>query len=384
VLNAATQTSPAIARLGGRIYVLYAPLGLFQHAYSTSTWSCPKPDDTPCGTWGGWDNHPYMDAFQGLDALTIPGPSGTQRLLVVGTDSSGTLIQTILTVSSGVEHWTTPTRVNGSLKATGEPSLAMYGPTAIYLVYRGTDGFVKFQARRSDGTWTSATSITTPDWSGISVPDYTSPAIAFASLRWQSGPVLYGAFAASDGRLDLWARDSSTGHWVKTDMMETRPGPVEGRPALQWVPFQSTSFVPGRLYLMFIRHNTSSPGEREINMMMSYVKKDSVSGTNKQYMGLLSPFDNVWLYGLGIDLLYTPGIDSNLRAAFTVGANYGGDNPDSPKKFQVWFRPNADGIYDYSYRNFNDWQTLQVGVCKYVVDPGDALPHSTQIQCPAH
>lgn len=149
------------------------------------------------------------------------------------------------------------------------------------------------------------------------------------------------------------------------------------------MPFESTSFAPERLYLVFIRHNTSSPDEREIDMMMSYVKKDAVSGT-KQYTGLLSPFDNVWLCGLGIDLLYTPGIDSNLHAAFTVGANYGGNNADSPKKFRVWFRPNADGIYDYQYRNLNDWQTLRVGVCKYVVYPGDGLPESSQIRCPAH
>jgi hypothetical protein len=247
-------------------------------------------------------------------------------------------------------------------------------------VYRGPDGALRFNQTTFTGAWGSDRPVISNLRFPLYIPDYTSPGIVWAALGGGMG--LYGAFAGSDGRLDLWYRDPFDGFWYKTDRMEGRPGPIESRPALQWVPNQTTSEIPGRLYLVYVDPHSGAPDERELRMRMSYVKVDPGTGEKTTLLGLDSAFDNTWLYGYGIDLLYDVGIDTNLRAAFTVGANYGGDNPDAPKEFQVWYRPVADGIFNYVYTNHNDWQVLRVGICRNVVDPAGVIPDADEIQCP--
>ena len=46
---------------------------------------------------------------------------------------------------------------------------------------------------------------------------------------------------------------------------------------------------------------------------------------------------------------------------------------------EVWFRPKADGIEDYTYRNYDDWEVLRIGLCKEVVNPGGLV--SGPIKC---
>ena len=52
-----------------------------------------------------------------------------------------------------------------------------------------------------------------------------------------------------------------------------------------------------------------------------------------------------------------------------------GDRP-----FRIMFRPKADGINDFGYRNYNDWDILRVNVCKQVVNPKGTV--SNPIKCP--
>jgi hypothetical protein len=387
----ATQAAPSIARLRGRMYVFSTPLGILRYAWSTSRWSCARPELTSCGSFAGWGDGPlYTNAFRGVDVARIHyGPSaGLDRLLVVAVDDDGLLWETRLWLSSsGVESWTTPTPVPGATASSGIPALTARGGIA-YLVYRGPDGALRYNNTSASGGWSGDRAVLDQDGTPIVVPAFTAPAISWATLDHAPGvATLYGAFARSDGKLRLWARDAASGRWTRTDLVrETYSsssgiGPVEGRPAMQWVPFQAGAEAPGQLYIVYPLHDTEQPNERELRMAMSYTTINA-DGTKDQYVGLNSPFDNVWLYGMGIDLLYDRGVDSNLRAAFTVGADYGEDNPDAPKKFQVWFRPVADGITNYRYTNHDDWQVLRHGICTNMVDPGKVIPDDEQIRCP--
>lgn len=148
---------------------------------------------------------------------------------------------------------------------------------------------------------------------------------------------------------------------------------------MAWVPSQANAGFPGRFYLMFINHDVSSSEDknRMVKMMMSYVKVTKTGAGEIQKVekvGLLSPFDNTWLYGFGIDLLFEPGIDSNLRAVFARAS----DNAEVSKT--LWFRPKADGINDFTYINYNDWEVLRIGLCRYVVNPGGLV--ANPIKCP--
>ena len=44
------------------------------------------------------------------------------------------------------------------------------------------------------------------------------------------------------------------------------------------------------------------------------------------------------------------------------------------------FRPKADGINDLLYVNYNDWETIRLGLCRNVVNPGGLI--TNPIQCP--
>ena len=90
-------------------------------------------------------------------------------------------------------------------------------------------------------------------------------------------------------------------------------------------------------------------------------------------MSVASQYDNGWAYGYGIDLMYEPGIDDNLRAAWTHTA------AAKPEKAQrVRFDPKADGINDYMYGGGDDWRTLRSGICGRLVGE-----QSAPVTCPA-
>jgi hypothetical protein len=87
---------------------------------------------------------------------------------------------------------------------------------------------------------------------------------------------------------------------------------------------------------------------------------NSSSGiTKQQRVGLDVYFDNVWRSAGGLDLLFEPDADANLRALIS-----------HPGEGQLMFRPKADGINDIVYTNHNDWDVLAHNVCSGVVNPG--------------
>lgn len=386
--TAASTTAPAMARLGNRLYVFYSPLGAVFYRYSTDAGNCPQADMNPCATWSN-QRSAYMDAQGGIDVIKLANNS----LLVVTIDQAGNISERRLTVDgAGVEHWSdlkiipgqgTPTTLTGTAK--GEPSLAEMAYCKVMLAYRGADGYVRYNYLSCEDNfreWRKEEIAQQPDGSPITMAEYASPGIGRAFLSSPGEPWLLGAFAGTDGRLDLYRYDDTTGRWAKTDLLEGRPGPIEGRPAMAWQQTGGEFDFGGKFYLMYIRHDTSTTDfrgmKREVRMLTSYVKVEKLADGNLNRtlkVGLEGPFDNVWLFAFGIDLLYEPGIDTNLRATLSIAI----DKPE------VWagiqFRPKADGISDMTMVDNNDWEILRLGLCKNVVNPGGTI--SNPINCPS-
>lgn len=376
--TSATQGSPALVRAFGRLYSFSAPLGAVKYAYSTSAFNCTLPDASLCGTWTSPSTILDMSAFRGIDAVRVW--TGTQELLLlVGVSNTGVIQYQMMSIVNGVEYWSGVGTIAGS--AAGEPALAVSNdPKLAYLSYRGTDGVIHWNTFTSVGGWTGDRVAQDAARAPIRAGTTADPGLSRAILPSVSpGYQMYGAFPSTDDRLDLYRLNLSTSLWEKTALMPSRPGPIERRPAMAWVPFPREVGSLGRLYLMYVARNATQTDE-VVRMMMSNVKLTPTGPV--ETVGLDSEFDNVWFYGQGIDLWYDDGWDYNLRAAVTIGHDYGGSDATQPKRFQVWFRPNADGIYDYTFVNHDDWKVLRFGLCKYVVDPANTIPDASQIKCP--
>src|ERR1041385_1870229 len=72
-------------------------------------------------------------------------------------------------------------------------------------------------------------------------------------------------------------------------------------------------------------------------------------------------FDNAGSKAWGLDLMFEPGNDTNLRAGIVYKI---GDH-----KQRMSFMPLADGIVDSYYLGSNDWQAFGLTTCAAVANP---------------
>jgi Right handed beta helix region len=382
-----SRSTPSIARLGSRLYLFWVHDAMVRYAYSMSTWNCPVPSKSPCGSWSPARSAPFT-AAGGLGVERLSDSAG-QELLIVARLDAGRLAEARLSVTaSGDERWTPVRSVPGAAPATGAPSLSQIGnPCSTNVAYRGSDGQVRFRLRDCGGEWGAEQRAITSDGTPITMPAYASPAIGRAFLPWRPGVRTYGAFADADGYLRLYGLyvggeaaaldgglDYVAKRWEPMTFMEPWPGRIEGRPAMAWVPAGPQAPYPGRFYLMAIRHE--APDARSVDVAISYTKVSETSPgiTKEEKVGLNSLFDNTAYLAFGIDLLYEQGVDANLRSVTTVAI-------PKPKKLEtVEFRPKADGINDFPYTNYDDWAYLRIGLCRQVIDPGGLGPKA--VRCP--
>ncbi len=377
--TAASTVSPAMARLGNRLYVFYSVLGAVYTTYSTDAGNCPQADFSACATWS--DRVPvYMDAQGGIDVV-----KAGNTLVIVTIDNNGVLWESRLTLDgAGNEQWAGPVQIAGSA-AVSEPSLSDVANCKVLLAYRGADGNVRHNSLNcADGyaNWQGEQLSLDQDGNPIAMADYASPGIGRAMIEQPGFAETYGAFADANGLLDLYRYNDSTNRWDKSSLLDYRPGPIEGRPAIAWTLTGGEFDQQNKLYLMYIRHDTTPDRAyreqtREVRMLTSYVKVDKLADGQEVRtlkVGLEGSFDNVWLYAFGIDLYFEPGVDTNLRSVLSIAIN----KPD------VWagiqFRPKADGIADMTMTDNNDWEVLRIGLCKNVVNPGGLV--SNPIVCP--
>ncbi len=386
--TSASTVSPAMARLGDRLYVFFSTLGAVFYKYSTDAGNCPQADMTECATWSG-QNLAYMDAQGGIDAIKI----SNNELLVVTIDHNGNIWERrLLRDGEGNEIWTDLRQVPGLAAAptltsgqSSEPSLSEQAYCKFFLTYRGSDGNVRYNNLScADGflNWGAEQTALDQDRNPLPMAEYASPGVGRAFLSSPGDAWLLGAFADTSGRLNLYRYNDETGLWAKTDLLDGYAGPAEGRPALAWQWTGGEFNRTGKLYLMYIRHDASADSyrgmRRQVRMLTSYVDVDTAADgslTKTTKVGLEGPFDNVWLYAFGIDLLFEEGVDSNLRAVLSIAIN----------KPEVWagiqFRPKADGISDMTMVDNNDWEIMRLSLCREVVNPGGLV--SNPITCPA-
>ncbi|MGZ5449132.1 MAG: hypothetical protein ACXW5U_14060 [Thermoanaerobaculia bacterium] len=364
VPSGVTSVSPAIARYRGRTYVFWATAANIAYVWTSSSLDCPVPDITSCGGWNGAGTIPIAGA-QGLDA--VPIRFGTaERLMLVAVTASGRLAQTRLRIQPWGDSWTPVSEIDANEVVSGEPSLGAMSDCSITLAYKGESGVVTTRRMNcASWRWTAAQPALDANGARLLISQRASPSIARGYLPSQgTTPKLLGAFIGSDARLRLYAKDTATGRWqIMPDLEQTER--AKGRPAIAWLPSHDDD-DPGRLYLLY----SQATADEAYRWVRSYVKvtRDASGAVSKEgRVGLDGWFSNKWLLGPGLDALYEEGVDTNLRTAITTSA---------------WVRlfPKSDGIQDFTYRNYNDWQVHRVGLCRQVVNPGGM--GSDPIHCP--
>ena len=274
-----------MARLGNRLYIFYSVLGSVYYTYSTDAGNCPEPSKDACATWSD-PEIAYMDAQGGVDAVRVGGGADA-ALLVVTIDNGGNIWERRLSLnSSGNEQWTDNRQIAGAatpvegLSTGSAPALSDLGYCKIFLAYRGADGNVRHNKLScADGfvSWQGEQQSLDQDGNPIAMADFAAPGIGRAYLAAPGLPQLYGAFAGVNGYLDLYEYDEAANRWNRTDLLEGSAGPVEGRPALQWTSEQTEPDYPGKFYLMYVKHDSSTDKsyrerDREVRMLTSYVK----------------------------------------------------------------------------------------------------------------
>jgi hypothetical protein len=150
-----------------------------------------------------------------------------------------------------------------------------------------------------------------------------------------------------------------------------------GRPALAMEPVASGSPLPGRLRLMYIR-----PGADDKDIIYMMTLEAIGLGASARLKMTDEIHDNVWYYGNGVDLLFEPGVDTNLRAAVASALQ---SHPPAPHLINL--RPKADGVVFQVYRNWNDWEAMGIDTCRMLQGAGAQVncaewPYTEQSQPP--
>lgn len=364
--NAQTTGTPVLARLSNRLYIFYVRDGAVKYRYSTSTWNCAEPSDAACGSWGA-----EKDA--GITAIGVDVLKKDNQLLIVCTTWPGDIKEKRLTLVSNIENWSVAATIPG--KAAGEPSLAIMPGGVVYLAYKGTDLNIHYNKLVSGSWQPSETAMSNTNEPIRSTTLWAFPALTATYLPWRPGvKALYGLFPDRDGFLDIWHFDVATSRWQKTDVLEGRPGPIHGRPGTAWVPARTANQYPGKFYLLYSKQSSGGVFKGDTRFRMSYVALTrNADGTERrtEKVGIDSYFQNSWYHSYGNSLFYEPGVDGNLRALCVL--------PGDDQSFSVWFRPLADGIVNFTYRNHNDWDVLRLNLCQLVVNPGNLI--SNPILC---
>ncbi|MBM2620620.1 hypothetical protein JIG36_34480 [Actinoplanes sp. LDG1-06] len=360
VADLRSAQSPALVRHSGRLYAFVVSNGQVRYSTSASAWACPEPEPQGCrgATWSSSQGAGAPGRMVTVDAAEV-GSATRPVLLVVAGDDQRNLWQRRSVTVAGQEQWTPWTRLSGQALPGSGPTIVRDSTRTLVFAVAPDNRYVTWNAGSAGVTGLPAP-IFSSAGGALSRPagSMFRPGAVIATLNGQAG--LYALFAGADDKLDLWYRNLGTRRWEKTDLMESRPGPVAGAPAMAWVPPGRIS-EQGRLYIVYARGS-----DRVARMMMSHVRV--TGGVKRQRVGLDVHFDNKWRTASGVDLFYEKPFSINVAAAITYASSG-----------EVWLHPKADGINNNAYRNYDDWSVLRVGVCKDVVNPGGLV--SNPIRC---
>lgn len=375
--GAASSRSPALTRLAQRIYAFYIDSASQQvrYAFSDSAWDCAT-FNANCGSFqvGGIASDQTLGAVAGIDAATL-----RNRVVLSAITTDGRLWQRELSLVSNSESWTPWRQIPEAAVAAGEPALASDG-TWLLLIYRDSARNVRYRLRGADQDWPPSSLVL---WNGqpIKTSDLASPGLTVGSLQLRppGQPSTYGFYAAfpdAESYLDVWQFDISTGSWMKTNVLDPRMGPVEGRTALAYAPYLSCcnssggwsiANAGGAFYLYYITRD--GQGNKVAGMMMSHTPRTAQGTQGPQRIGLQSYYQNSWWYANGMDALADY---YQSRSLFVLATRADG---------QVWLRPRSDGELNYEYKNRNDWEHLGRSLCSILRSVGPLAPEPA-ITCP--
>lgn len=360
-----SDVAPALARLERRVMLLYvneADRSLGLEATASDLNNCP----TLFADCGGLTPHPVTEPWNtgilSVDAQTLSPVGGAPRVLVVFRTAQG-LFETTF---GGAFDWTPPKPIATSASAIAEISVTGKGDRA-WLAFRTVAGSTFTKARASDGSWSDDE----PVLDGLGAPIDTAPGAApgillftdMSGVEW-----LLGAFPVQpSGGLRLYQRKPAGGAWGLFPA-QPRGDPVFGRPALAAKPVAPGSPLPGRIEILYVKRSGAAS-----NVVMQANLVASSVGPGAQPRFVTAQHDNVWFFGNGVDLLFDPGVDSNLRAAVSTALIERGQ----PSPHRVVLRPKADGIVDFDQKNFSDWSMIGYSLCALLKANG------ASVSCPA-
>jgi hypothetical protein len=379
--------SPALTRLGGTTIVFYIDERDNKLWMDTTgdDLTCPSPSEGRCGpplTHRKIDR-PWNADMQAVDAHPI-SVGGQRRTLVVYRTSTGMFETTM-----GADFsWTDPVAIPLGATAIDEMSLAGNDAHTI-LAYKNSQGFPVMKVRHSSsGAWDPDESVRDP--AGAATPAIgagSSPGLLEATFRGGTRTLLAVFPETDQGLLRLYTQDASTGRWVKSPWKMGEEGST-GRPALAFKPIAAAdSPLPGRLFMLSMRRSPS--GNNIVRQRTLVVRQQPpvvtglgagtaptgagpglVAAPTGTGFGLVATptmadedHDNEWFYGKGVDLLFEDGVDSNLRGAIATALLSEG----VPQPHKVVLRPKADGVADFTQRNWNDWEGLGVDLCRVLI-----------------
>ncbi|HEY5946432.1 MAG TPA: hypothetical protein VIV40_13105, partial [Kofleriaceae bacterium] len=361
-----SDVGPALVRLGGRVLVFS---GATQVGWTStaSILSCRSATGTECATFGANGTIAGLPGNRGIDAVRLP----TNEILLVATDSINTTRWARMSFS-GATPVVSAIQTLTSAAPIDQPSLAINESGAAELFFRDANGalFSRIYDRTTD-SWQAAQPLLDASSQQLIMAVSGSPGATLArpldlSTTARRMTLVFAGQNGTGGYMMIRYRDAS-GRWIDETRLQTWVRPM-GRPAIAWVPDSKDQTLGGRIEIVY------TPVCSDINKcaLRQLISISGLSGGPQ--MGRYSFYDNVWAYGYGVDLMFEPGVDNNLRAAWT--------HAEKENAVEAWekrprFDPIADGIFDYVYGGENDWETMRNGICTNLVGE-----QPTPINCP--
>lgn len=367
-----SDVAPALVHLGRRTLLFYIDEAsrTLRLERSRTALDCPKLGADCGGLEARAITPAWNTGILSVDATTLTVIGGAQRVLVVYRTAAG-LFETTMTIvdviGQTIVTWTTPKPI-----ATVEPAIAEISVTGkdarAWLAYRAQDGSAYLKARDAAGNWAADEPVTDAANAEIDVAPGASPGLLLMT-DGAGAERLIGAFPVQPGgAVVLYERNPAAGPWTRF-IAQPSTGRIFGRPALAAEPVAAGSPLPARIRMLFVRFSGPTA-----NVVMQSTLVANGIGAVPGMRFVTSQHDNVWLYGNGVDLLFQPGLDTNLRAAVSTALIEGGQ----PSPHRIVLRPKADGIVDFDQRNFSDWEQIGKSLCTRLKENGAA------VTCPAN
>ena len=355
-----SDVAPALVRLGRQVMLIFVNEG------DRTLWLETTDGDLNCPTLmancGSLVRRPINEAWNAgvlsVDAQTLTDSGGSQRTLVVFRTAQG-----LFETSFGPNFDWTPAKLIGTIApALGEISLTGKRDQA-WLAFRTLSGAVLVKIRAADGTWSQDDAAVNGGGLAIDIAPGGGPGILLLT-DMSGGETLLGAFPVQpNGALTLYQRKPTGGPW-SLFAAQPRPDRVFGRPALAAQPVAAGSPLPGRIDILYVKLSGSASNI----VMQANLTADRV-GPGALPRFITAQHDNVWFYGNGVDLMFEPGVDTNLKAAVSTALI----ERNLPAPHRIVLRPKADGVIDFDQKNFDDWAMIGPALCSLLKANGASV-----------